>query len=155
MDEKDCAYTFQLFELLGGHFGPPKKYLPPPQVPNSPQTLPWPLGPSPSWRTPPPPGNFNKNRPPPPDASESPFPPPRCPLPDEKNKRKYSETSTKIRNVIRRPVAGPQVTARLPWSCLKWLIALTVSQCWEGEGLVEGSFGDNPRTCRSFKGQHD
>ena len=80
-----CAFIVNTLgtqrESLGGHFGPEKKYLaPPPKFPKSPQTPSRPLGPSPSWRTPPPPGIFDKNRtPPPPDASDSPLP-----LPEQK-----------------------------------------------------------------------
>ena len=72
--------------LLGGRFGPPKIFSPPPPTPQMPQftadTLPAPPPPS----TPPRPGIFNsKPIPPLPGASDSPFP-----LPDQQN-RKYSK----------------------------------------------------------------
>ena len=61
-------------QMLGGHFGPEKKILPPlPKSPNSPQT---PSRPLPSWRTPPLLAFSIKNRSPP-------LPPPRA----EKNKK--------------------------------------------------------------------
>ena len=77
--------------VLGGYFGPGKKYLapPPPQFPNSLQTPSRPLGPS-RPGDPPLLGFSIKNRPPPP-----PLPAPQTPPSASPSRKNISETSTK------------------------------------------------------------